>query len=786
MCAVAGGRAHAQSAFTGVVKDTSGAVLPGVTVEAASPALIEKTRSVVTDENGAYRLVDLRPGVYFADLLAGRILDGQARRGGARIELHDEHQRRSEGRRPRRDADGHRRGAGGRRADHDEIAGPQSRGARRDSDRPHDSGHGPADYRRLLEPARHRRLEGDAADLHVGARRRLLADHRAGRRPAGERHRRRRRGAELFQQLDEPGDGLHHQRRGGRRVGRRRPAEHDSARWRQPTSAAACSSAIRTRTSRPTTSDQRSDQAAGSVRPTASASCTTSKGRSAARSAKTRSGTSPRPATSMLDTLPADTFYGDRRPRTRRPPRCRATSQGVDPQSIKSVQARVTWQISPKNKLSFYNDRLLEESRLGDDGRLRSEHRRHRLDLADLLDRLGQVHVDGHEQDFRRGRLLDQLRALQHVLPARPGEGAVHARVVHDHQQAGHRTGTQWNAGATKQGMYPDRFAAVGSVSYVTGAHNIKVGLQDTWGRYRQFRSANGDLRANFNNGVASTRRYPEHAGQVRRRPEGRRRHLRPGLVDDQPADPELRRALGVLRVGHPGGNLRHRPLRDLGPDVRADRHADLEEHRAARRRGLRPVRQPEDGAEGQLRPDTCRPARPASRTRYNPLALQTAQRRVDRSERRRRAAGRARLRLSDAGLRDEHRRQLPAGFGVANLATFAPDIKRMYNLEESRQRPARDACRRVGDRRLVPPRSTTTCAGAPTPASASPTTRRSRSSARSTAARSPTTTSARRRRTQVPRMSTRTRPIGATSTTASSTTSTCACRTASRCSAAA
>ena len=56
--------ARAQSTFTGVVKDTSGAVLPGVTVEVASPVLIEKTRSVVTDENGAYRLVDLRPGVY--------------------------------------------------------------------------------------------------------------------------------------------------------------------------------------------------------------------------------------------------------------------------------------------------------------------------------------------------------------------------------------------------------------------------------------------------------------------------------------------------------------------------------------------------------------------------------------------------------------------------------------------------------------------------------------------------------------------------------------------------
>src|SRR5262245_35782480 len=54
----------AQSAFTGTVRDTSGAVLPGVTVEAASPALIEKSKSIVSDENGNYRLVDLRPGVY--------------------------------------------------------------------------------------------------------------------------------------------------------------------------------------------------------------------------------------------------------------------------------------------------------------------------------------------------------------------------------------------------------------------------------------------------------------------------------------------------------------------------------------------------------------------------------------------------------------------------------------------------------------------------------------------------------------------------------------------------
>src|SRR5689334_19674074 len=54
----------AQASITGVVKDSSGAILPGVTVEASSPALIERTRGVVTDGTGQYRIVDLRPGTY--------------------------------------------------------------------------------------------------------------------------------------------------------------------------------------------------------------------------------------------------------------------------------------------------------------------------------------------------------------------------------------------------------------------------------------------------------------------------------------------------------------------------------------------------------------------------------------------------------------------------------------------------------------------------------------------------------------------------------------------------
>src|SRR3972149_2501729 len=55
--------ANAQE-LTGTVRDASAAVLPGVTVEAASPALIEKVRTAVTDGSGQYRIIDLRPGTY--------------------------------------------------------------------------------------------------------------------------------------------------------------------------------------------------------------------------------------------------------------------------------------------------------------------------------------------------------------------------------------------------------------------------------------------------------------------------------------------------------------------------------------------------------------------------------------------------------------------------------------------------------------------------------------------------------------------------------------------------
>jgi len=63
VCLFASRMASAQT-LAGAVHDTSGAVLPGVTVEASSPALIEKNRSAVTDSTGQYQIPNLPPGTY--------------------------------------------------------------------------------------------------------------------------------------------------------------------------------------------------------------------------------------------------------------------------------------------------------------------------------------------------------------------------------------------------------------------------------------------------------------------------------------------------------------------------------------------------------------------------------------------------------------------------------------------------------------------------------------------------------------------------------------------------
>ena len=80
--------ALAQSTLAGVVTDDTGAVLPGVNVEVASPALIEKVRAVVTDGQGRYSVADIRPGEYTVTFSLQGFSDGQTRGGHRRVRSH--------------------------------------------------------------------------------------------------------------------------------------------------------------------------------------------------------------------------------------------------------------------------------------------------------------------------------------------------------------------------------------------------------------------------------------------------------------------------------------------------------------------------------------------------------------------------------------------------------------------------------------------------------------------------------------------------------------------------
>ena len=107
----------AQASLTGTVHDASGGVIPGVTVEASSPALIEKTRTAVTDATGQYRIIDLRPGTYSLTVTLVGLHHRETREHRADRFAGGHHSRRDARRRARGDHHGDQRIAGGGCAD---------------------------------------------------------------------------------------------------------------------------------------------------------------------------------------------------------------------------------------------------------------------------------------------------------------------------------------------------------------------------------------------------------------------------------------------------------------------------------------------------------------------------------------------------------------------------------------------------------------------------------------------------------------------------------------------
>ena len=115
-------RAQQASGIAGTVRDSSGGVLPGVTVEAASPALIERVRVALSDGEQRYNIVDLRPGPYVVTFtLPGFRSGGEKHRPDGRLHRHGE--RGSAGRHARRDDHGDRRYAARRHPERAEADG---------------------------------------------------------------------------------------------------------------------------------------------------------------------------------------------------------------------------------------------------------------------------------------------------------------------------------------------------------------------------------------------------------------------------------------------------------------------------------------------------------------------------------------------------------------------------------------------------------------------------------------------------------------------------------------
>lgn len=658
--------ARAQSVFTGVVKDTSGAVLPGVTVEAASPALIEKSKSVVTDGNGAFRLVDLRPGIYTVTFsLAGfstakreavelpsdftMTLNTDMRVGALEETLT------VSGSAPVVDVQSTTKSQVLSREVLDAV--PTGRtiqgmgqlitgvslnipdvGGSRAMQQTYMSAHGMTASQTtvLVDGLLVNGLDGDgavqnyfnssmsqemvyttsgaSADVSGGGVRLNMIPKDGGNQFAGSFF-----GG--YQQKSFQADNLNDQ--------------------------------LKARGLRSADGIDRLSNFEGSL---------------GGPIKRDKAWFFASARTFHLDTLPADVFNADGSP-------------GIDPQSINSIQARLTWQISGKNKLSLYNDRLLKNRgaamTAGIDPATASEVWNspiYTTGSAKFTSTVSsRVLVEGgFSTNYERYNIIYQPGITKE-------RGTPEWYSTINRQDSA--LGTQNTASLYELGQYPDRYALAASMSYVTGTHNVKVGISNTWGHYRRTRTANGDLRAFFNNGTA-------FRVDILNTPLD--------LADDLKADvgvyaqdawtfDRLTMNYGV-RFEHfaheipaeTSGAGRFTAARSFGPiplptwNSVAPRFGAVYDLFGNQKTALKFSigKYMQAGSTG------------FSET-YNPLALTVAQASWTDLNADRTPQGELGCVYLTAGC-EINLAQLPAGFGVANISRFDPDIKRMYNIETS------------------------------------------------------------------------------------------------------
>jgi hypothetical protein len=497
--------AHAQSSFTGIVKDTSGAILPGVTVEAVSPVLIEKMRSATTDSTGGYRLTDLRPGIYTltftlpgfspvkreglelsanftmtinSELKVGTLEETVTVAGASPVV---DVQSTTKSQVLNRDAldaipTGRTIQAMGQLITGVSLNIPDVGGSRA-MQQTYMSTHGLGASQTTVQVdgLMVNGLDGDGAVQNYFnssmSQEMVYTTSGAGADASG--------GGVRLNMI--PRDG-----------GNRFSASVFSGYQNQNFQSDNLTSDLKTR---------------GLKTPDGIDKLWNIEGSLGGPIKKDKIWFFGSARAFHLNTLPADALVGI--PGTALPNRAPtpSTERGIDPQKINSFQARIVWQISPSTKLSAYNDRLLKDR--GSDMIAGVDPATASGVWASPLYTTGEVKVSstvtshllvegGFSLNIERYTILNQPGISQ--TPGTPGwfSGI---------QKSDTALGTVWNFsyGGEDYGRFPDRYAMAGSVSYITGAHNVKVGIQDTWGSYRRTDTANGDIRAVFLATVATS-----------------------------------------------------------------------------------------------------------------------------------------------------------------------------------------------------------------------------------------------------------------------------------------